>query len=127
HPGEAEGAVAEQQADLALGVGELGADRLAGAGAEAAGALWSHPVARLPAHPADLALGVGELGADRLAGAGAEAAVGPWIHPGARLPGLPDPAREADEVAAVADHDRVAVEEVAELAVDPHRVERGAI
>ena len=35
-PGEAEGAVAEQQADLAVRVGELGADRLPGPGAEAA-------------------------------------------------------------------------------------------
>ena len=35
HPGEAESAVAEQQADLAVGVGDLGADRLARAGAEA--------------------------------------------------------------------------------------------
>jgi hypothetical protein len=33
HPRKAEGAVAEQLAELALGVGELGADRLAGTGA----------------------------------------------------------------------------------------------
>ena len=47
HPGEAEGAVAEQQADLAIGVGELGADRLAGPGAEAAERAGVHPAARL--------------------------------------------------------------------------------
>src|SRR5215207_4976715 len=76
---------------------------------------------------ADLALGVGELGADRLAGPRTEAAVGAGVHPGAGLPGLPDPPREADEVAAVADHDRVAVEEVTELLVDAHRMKRGAI
>src|SRR5262249_54376595 len=89
HPAEAEGAVAEQQADLALGMCELRADRLARACTQAA--------------------------------------VGAGVHPGARLPGLPDAAGEADEVAAVADHDRIAVEEVAELPVDPHRVHGRAV
>src|SRR4029450_7665728 len=65
HPREAEGAVAEQEADLALGVGELGA-------------------APRP-------------------GPGPGPAVGAGVHPGTGLPGLPDPAGEADEVAAVAD------------------------
>ena len=87
-PGEAEGAVAEQQADLALGVGDLGADRLAGPGAEAA------------------------------EGAG--------VHPAARLVGVDVAAGVADEVAAVADHDRVAVENLRQLRVDPDRVKRRA-
>ena len=77
-PREAEGAVAEQQADLAVGVG-LGR-------------------------------------ADRLAGAGAEAAVGAGVHPAAGLVGVDDAAGVGDEVAAVADHDRVAVEDLVELA-----------
>ena len=89
HAGEPEGAVAEQQRDLAVGMGELGADRLAGAGAEAA--------------------------------------VRAGVHPAAGLVGVDNLARVADEVAAVADHDRVAVEDVGELAVDPHRVQRGAV
>ena len=87
-PGEAEGAVAEQQADLALRMGELGADRLAGAGAEAA---------------------------ERAR-----------VHPAARLVGLDEAARVGDEVAAVADHDRVAVEHLAQLLVDADRVQRRA-
>ena len=89
HAGEAEGAVAEQQADLALGMGELGADRLAGAGAEAA--------------------------------------EGARVHPAARLVGLDEAAGVGDEVAAVADHDRVAVEDLAQLPVDAHRVQRRAV
>src|SRR3954451_11227640 len=70
---------------------------------------------------------MGELRADRLAGAGPEAAIGPRVHPGSGLPGLPDPAGEADEVAAVADHDRITVEEVAELLVDNHRMQWRAV
>ena len=58
HAGEAEGAVAEQQADLAVGVGELGADRLAGAGAEAAEGAGVHPAAGLVG--VDEAAGVGD-------------------------------------------------------------------
>ena len=88
HAGEAEGAVAEQQADLPVGVGELGADRLAGPGAEAA---------------------------ER-----------PRVHPAARLVGVDEAAGVGDEVAAVADHDRVAVEHLAQLLVDADRVQRRA-
>ena len=75
----------------------------------------------------DLAVGEGGLGADRLARAGAEAAVGAGVHPAAGLVGVDDAAGVRDEVAAVADHDRVAVEHLGELAVDPQRVQRGAV
>ena len=89
HAAEAEGAVAEEEADLAIGVG-LGR-------------------------------------ADRLAGAGAEAAVGAGVHPRAGLVGLYIAAGVGDEVAAVADHDRVAVEDLVELLVDADGVERSAV
>ena len=46
HAGEAEGAVAEEEADLAIGVGRGRADRLAGAGAEAAVGAGVHPGSR---------------------------------------------------------------------------------
>ena len=86
HPGEAEGAVAEQQHDLALGLGELRRQRVAGARAETAERARVEPAARLVA-----------------------------VH---------DAARVGDEVPAVADHDRVAVEHLVELGVEPHRVKR---
>ena len=70
---------------------------------------------------------MGDLGADRLAGAGAEAAEGPGVHPRPRLVGRDDLARVGDEVAAVADHDRVAVEHLGQALVDAHRVQRGTI
>ena len=75
----------------------------------------------------DLAVGVGDLGADRLARAGAETAVGAGVHPAAGLVGIDDAAGVGDEVAAVADHDRVAVEHLGELVVDPQRVQRRAV
>ena len=59
-------------------------------------------------------------------GPGAEAAEGPGVHPAARLVGVDEAAGVGDEVAAVADHDRVAVEHLAELPVDAHRVQRRA-
>ena len=86
HPREAEGAVAEQQHDLALGVGELGRECVAGAGPEAS--------------------------------------VRPGIKPAAGLVRVDHAAGVGDEVAAVADHDRIAVEQLRQLAVDPHRVKR---
>src|SRR4029077_20931726 len=46
HPGKAEGAVAEQQADLAVRVGDLRPDRLTRPGAEAAEGARVHPTAR---------------------------------------------------------------------------------
>ena len=64
--------------------------------------------------------------ADRLARAGAEAAERARVHPAARLVGVDVAARVGDEVTAVADDDRVAVEHLVEFAVDPHRVERRA-
>ncbi len=70
--------------------------------------------------------GLRDLGADRLARPGAEAAEGPGVHPAARLVGVDEAAGVGDEVAAVADHDRVAVEHLAELLVDAHRVQRRA-
>jgi hypothetical protein len=79
HPGEAEGAVAQQEHDLALRVGELGRQGVAGAGAQAA------------------------------EGAG--------VKPAPGLVGVDHPARVGDEVPPVADHDRVAVQDLAQLAV----------
>ena len=67
------------------------------------------------------------LAASAQPGPGAEAAVRARVHPAARLVGLDHAAGEGDEVAAVADHDRVAVEHLGELAVDAHRVERRAV
>ena len=60
-------------------------------------------------------------------GPGAEAAERAGVHPAARLVGVDHAPGVGDEVAAVADHDRVAVEHLAELAVDAHRVKRGAV
>ncbi len=89
HPREAEGAVAEQQADLPVRVRDLRGERVA------------------RARP--------------------EAAVRARVHPAARLVGLDHAAGERDEVAAVADHDRVAVEHLVELVVDAQRVQRRAV
>src|SRR5918995_5376511 len=68
-----------------------------------------------------------ELGADRLPRARAETAVGPGVHPASRLVGLDHATGVGDEVAAVADHDRVAIQDLAKLTVDAKRVERRAI
>ena len=69
---------------------------------------------------------MGELGADRLAGSGAEAAERARVHPAARLEGIDEAPGIGDEVPAVADHDRVAVEHLAQLVVDTDRVKRRA-
>src|SRR3954449_8190900 len=89
HAGEAKGAVAEQQADLAVGMGDLGADRLPRPGAETAERAGVHPTAGL-------------VGLDVAAGIG-------------------------DEVAAVADDDRVAVEDLVQLTVDADGMQRRAL
>src|SRR3954454_23752692 len=81
----------------------------------------------VPEEQADLAVGAGELRGDRVAGAGAEAAVGARVHPAAGFVGVDHPARVGDEVAPVADHDRVAVEYLLQLVVDAHRVKGRAI
>jgi len=57
-------------------------------------------------------------------GAGAEAAERARVHPAAGLVGVDVAARVGDEVTAVADDDRIAVEYLIQFAVDPHRVER---
>src|SRR4051794_27814056 len=69
---------------------------------------------------------MGQLGADRLAWTGAEAAEWTRIHPATRLVGIDEAAGVGDEVAAVADDDRVALEHFTQLFVDPHRVQRRA-
>ena len=63
-------------------------------------------------------------GRDRGAEAGAEAAVGAGVEPAAGALGLDELAGEADEVAAVADHDGVVGEPGDELAVDAGGVDR---
>ena len=59
-------------------------------------------------------------------GPGAEAAERARVHPAARLVGVDEAAGVGDEVAAVADDDRVAVEHLAQLPVDADRVQRRA-
>ena len=73
-----------------------------------------------------LAVGMGDAGGDGVAQTRSEAAVRARVHPATRLVGLDHSARVGDEVATVADHDRVAVDHLLELAVDTHRVERRA-
>ena len=68
---------------------------------------------------------MGELGRQRVAGATAQAAERAGIKPAPGLIGVDDAARVGDEVAAVADHDRVTVEHLGQLTVDPHRMQRG--
>ncbi len=75
----------------------------------------------------DLPLRMRELGCQRVAGAGAQASERAGIEPAARLVRRHDAPRVGDEVAAVADHDGVAVEDRSQLAVDPHRVQRRAV
>src|SRR5215210_814949 len=58
HAGEAEGAVAEEEADLSIGAGLGRPDRLAGAGAEAAEGAGGYPRAGLVG--LDVAAGVGD-------------------------------------------------------------------
>ena len=92
---------------------------------------------RVPLHPGeaeravaeqqhDLALGPRELGRERVARPAAEAAERARVQPAARLVGLDRAAGVGGEVAAVADHDRVAVEHLAELRVHAQRVQRRA-
>src|SRR5215813_8133506 len=64
-----------------------------------------------------------ELGPYRLSGAGAQAAERARVHPAARLEGLDEAARIGDEVAAVADHDRVTVENFPQLLVNADRMQ----
>src|SRR6266536_2786105 len=71
----------------------------------------------------DLRARAGRAGGDRVAQAGAEAAVGAGVQPRARPGGLDVAAGERDEVAAVADHHGVVAEQLAELPVDPGRVD----
>ena len=61
----------------------------------------------------DLAIGMRELRRQRIAGARAQAAERPRVKPAAGLVAVDHAARVGDEVAAVADHDRVAVEHLA--------------
>ena len=75
----------------------------------------------------DLALGMGELRRQRVAGPRPEAAERPRVQPAAGREGLDHAPGVGDEVAAVADDDRVAVEQRAELAVDAHRMQRRAL
>ena len=75
------------------------------------------PNAPSPSEQDDLAVGVRELGGERVAGAGAQAAERARVQPAARLVGVDDAPGVGDEVAAVADDDRVAVEHLAELVV----------
>jgi hypothetical protein len=74
-----------------------------------------------------LPVGVGELRRERVSGARSEAPKRSGIEPAAGLKRIDQAAGERDEVATVADHDRVAVEHAPELAVDPHRVQRRAL
>ena len=74
----------------------------------------------------DLAIGPGELGRQRVARARPETPERPRVQPAAGLVAVHEAPGVGDEVAAVADHDRVAVEHPGELGVDPHRVQRGA-
>ena len=75
-------------------------------------------------HQHDLTVGMRERGRERVARAHAQAAVRPGIEERARLVAVDELARVRDEVAAVADHDRVAVEALAQLAVDARRLDR---
>src|SRR5439155_15371585 len=81
-------------------------------------------VAQQQAH---LPLRSGELGRQRVAGPRSQAAVRTRVHPAAGLVGLDHPAGVRDEVAAVADHDGIPVEYLAQLVVDAERVERRAL
>src|SRR2546427_1330596 len=70
---------------------------------------------------------MGDAGSRRITEARAEAAVGTGIHPAAGLVRVDELAGVGDEVAAVTDHDRVAIEARDQLAVDARRVNRIAI
>src|SRR5208283_5616845 len=65
-----------------------------------------------------------EPGRDRVAEAGAQAAERPGVQPPAGTLRLDVLAGEGDEIAAVPDDDRVVVEYLEQLAVDPGRMHR---
>jgi hypothetical protein len=67
---------------------------------------------------------VREPGRDRIAEAGAQTPVGAGVKPAAGEGRLDEAAREGDEVAPVADDDRVVVKLAQQLAIDAHRVDR---
>src|SRR5918999_5083946 len=71
-----------------------------------------------------LAVGPGELRGHREGNAHAERAERTGIHPQSRSTGLDDPAREGDDIAAVADVDRVVGEELVDLVREPQRMDR---
>ncbi len=75
----------------------------------------------------DLAVGMRDTRRQRVARPHAEAAVRSGIEECPRLEALDELPRVRDEVAAVADHDRVAVEALAELAVDARRLDRSGV
>ena len=75
----------------------------------------------------NLAVGVGDLGCQRVTDARTQAAERPGIEPAARLVGVDEAAGVGDEVPAVADHDRVTVEELVQLGVDAHGMEGRAV
>src|SRR3712207_849571 len=70
---------------------------------------------------------VRELRGERVAGPAPQAAERAGVEPAPRLVGVDDAPRVGDEVAAVADDDRVAVEHLVELVVQAHRVQRRAV
>jgi len=97
----------------------------------------AHAVARerVPLHAAeaeravaeqqhDLALGSRQPGRQGVARPAAEAAERTGVQPAARLIGLARATGVGGEVAAVADHDRVPVEQLAELHVDAQGMQR---
>ena len=73
---------------------------------------------------ADLPVGMGDPGAHGVPHAGTQAAVRAGIQPGTRHRRFEVPAGVGHEVPAVADHDRAAIDDLVELRVYPHRVER---
>uniref|UniRef100_A0A6J6A1Q1 Unannotated protein n=1 Tax=freshwater metagenome TaxID=449393 RepID=A0A6J6A1Q1_9ZZZZ len=70
---------------------------------------------------------MGELGRQRVAGPRTKASKRSRIEPAAGLVGVDHLAGKRDEVSSVSDHDRVAVKELVELVVDPHRMKRRAV
>ena len=77
-----------------------------------------------PEQQHDLPVGMGDARRDRVPHAGAEAAVGTGVEPAPRLIRVHQLAGVGHEVTPVADDDRVAVEHLAQLAVDAGRVDR---
>jgi len=73
-----------------------------------------------------LTLRVRQLRRQRIARPRAQAAKRARVEPAARLVAVHHAPRIRNEVAAVADHDRVAVERRTQLRIQPHRVKRRA-